>query len=378
LQELKRNGGELHLEMMKQLSDLETKISSNEKISRGYFGGFLHEFEEIVTSIYSSAIEKDMETILSSWRNAVTDFQKLKETCSEEQLQLLMKWEKKLNNYLVISINDLYAVKHSLHKVDQIHLFQNLEKHIEAINIVSLQRDIRDVIQELKVEKAAHHLCAIQALQKLETIVLDVNNAASITIEDVARLKTALETTKQDVIEGLEGRVQDIFTLLFDKVGLQKVEPVFAYILGIATGTPKYKVSSKEACKVAMDAKENASMRGVQERIYGNTRITTRYMAIPDYTPTQRDPNDAFFFKGDGTYNVKIQQRMNKFRELALPLVTEVCQKAIADAGIQVEDIGKLILVSSTGILSPSIDCDLIVALGLSRSVDRAVLSLDT
>lgn len=145
-------------------------------------------------------------------------------------------------------------------------------------------------------------------------------------------------------------------------------------MLGLATGNPKYKVSQKDAVKVALKAPGCESIRNVLERIYSNTRITSRYMAIPDYTPEQRDPKDEFFFPEDGTYSVPIQERLVKFKETAVPLVTEVCKKAIADAGITVDEIGKLVVVSSTGFLGPSLDCELIVSLGLPRNVDRALI----
>jgi len=148
----------------------------------------------------------------------------------------------------------------------------------------------------------------------------------------------------------------------------------YPYMLGLATGNPKYRVSQKEAVKVAMKAPGTEPIRNVLERIYSNTRISNRYMAVPDYTPEQRDPKDDFFFPEDGTYSVPVQERLAKFKETAVPLVTEVCKKAIADAGITVDEIGKLVVVSSTGFLGPSLDCELIVSLGLPRSVDRALI----
>jgi predicted naringenin-chalcone synthase len=72
-----------------------------------------------------------------------------------------------------------------------------------------------------------------------------------------------------------------------DKKVSKKDEPVYAYMLGLATGNPKYRVSQKDAVKVAMQAKGCENIRGVMERIYGNTRISHRYMAIPgEYTST--------------------------------------------------------------------------------------------
>ena len=63
-----------------------------------------------------------------------------------------------------------------------------------------------------------------------------------------------------------------------------------------------------------------------------------------------------------------------KLREKAVPLCTKVCQDAIAASGLQIEDIGKIVVVSSTGFLGPSLDCELIKSLGLWRGVDRSLI----
>merc|ERR1711988_93517 len=63
-----------------------------------------------------------------------------------------------------------------------------------------------------------------------------------------------------------------------------------------------------------------------------------------------------------------------KYKEVAVPLVTLVCQRAIDQAKIPLSDIGKLVVVSSTGFLGPSLDCALIENLGLSRGTDRSLI----
>ena len=55
--------------------------------------------------------------------------------------------------------------------------------------------------------------------------------------------------------------------------------------------------------------------------------------------------------------------------------MTDVCKKAIAEAGVSLQDIHKLVVVSSTGFLGPSLDCELIVSLGLPRSTGRKLIS---
>jgi alpha-pyrone synthase len=145
-------------------------------------------------------------------------------------------------------------------------------------------------------------------------------------------------------------------------------------MLGLATGNPKYKVTQKEALAVAMKAKGCDGIKNVLDRVYTNSRITTRYMAIPDFTPDQKDEDDDNFFPDDCTYSLPVQVRQEKFKEVAVPLVTDVCKRAIAEAGVSLDSIQKLVVVSSTGFLGPSLDCELIKTLGLPRSCDRALV----
>ena len=66
--------------------------------------------------------------------------------------------------------------------------------------------------------------------------------------------------------------------------------------------------------------------------------------------------------------------RLDKFKEKAVPLVSDVARRAIKEAGLDVSDISKLVVVSSTGFLGPGLDCELIKNLGLTRSVDRTLI----
>jgi alpha-pyrone synthase len=110
------------------------------------------------------------------------------------------------------------------------------------------------------------------------------------------------------------------------------------------------------------------------ENFYSNTRIATRYLAIPDFCPEQKEDGDENFFLGDGTFSIPIEVRLNKYRELAIPLVTDVCRRAVNDSGISMSNIHKLVVVSSTGFLGPSLDCELIKALNLPKTTDRSLV----
>ena len=147
-------------------------------------------------------------------------------------------------------------------------------------------------------------------------------------------------------------------------------------MLGLATGNPKYKVTQKDALAIALKAKGCDGIRNVLDGVYTNSKISSRFMAIPDFTPDQKDEDDDNFFPDDNTYCFPVQVRQEKFEEVALPLAIDVCKRAIAQAGVSLDSINKLVVVSSTGFLGPWIDCELIKALGLPRSCDRSLVGL--
>jgi alpha-pyrone synthase len=142
----------------------------------------------------------------------------------------------------------------------------------------------------------------------------------------------------------------------------------------MAIGNPPYRCRQQQALAIAQKVPGIESVRPVLERIYGNTRIGSRYFAVPDFTPDQAINGDPLFYPEDGSFQVPINVRLEKFKEKAIPLVIEVAQRAMADAGICPQDISKLVVVSSTGFLGPGLDCELINGLGLKRSVDRSLI----
>ncbi|CAM9583397.1 unnamed protein product [Choristocarpus tenellus] len=151
-------------------------------------------------------------------------------------------------------------------------------------------------------------------------------------------------------------------------------EKVYPVIVGMATGNPEYRCTQQEALSVAMKAPKVSSVKPALERIYGNTRINSRYFAVPDFTPDKASKDEPLFYPTDGSYEVDVHTRLNKFKEKAVPLVTEVAQRAVKEAGLSPSDISKLVVVSSTGFLGPGLDCELIRNLGLARSVDRTLI----
>jgi len=157
----------------------------------------------------------------------------------------------------------------------------------------------------------------------------------------------------------------------------------FPVIKGMATGNPKYKVSQKDALKIALQVPGCDGVKPILERIYGNSRISSRFMSVPDFTPGQlvsknkegqEEAEDALFFPEDGSFEMPVQTRINKFKEVAVDLCSDICRQAILDAGIDPSEITKLVVVSSTGFIGPGLDCELIQELGLRRDMDRSLI----
>ena len=168
-----------------------------------------------------------------------------------------------------------------------------------------------------------------------------------------------------------------IFLIVFfigSKPSKKRESKRYPIILGMATGNPQYKVTQEEALQIALKAKGCESIKSVLARVYTNSRINTRYMAVPDFTPNQKKDDDDLFFPTDNSYSLPVQVRLDKYKETAVPLVTDVCKKAIARSGVKLEDICKLVVVSSTGFLGPSLDCELIKNLNLPRNTDRSLV----
>eukprot|EP00612_Vaucheria_litorea_P004196 CAMPEP_0171462550 /NCGR_PEP_ID=MMETSP0945-20130129/6542_1 /TAXON_ID=109269 /ORGANISM="Vaucheria litorea, Strain CCMP2940" /LENGTH=411 /DNA_ID=CAMNT_0011989097 /DNA_START=288 /DNA_END=1523 /DNA_ORIENTATION=- len=153
-----------------------------------------------------------------------------------------------------------------------------------------------------------------------------------------------------------------------------KFEKVYPVIIGMATGSPPFKCLQKQALAIAQKAPGCASMRPVLERIYGNSKIASRYFAIPDFTPSKASKENTLFYPEDNSFEVPVNVRLEKFKEVAIPLVCDVAMQAIKEAHINPQDIKKLVVVSSTGFIGPGLDCEIIKRLEMSRNVDRSLI----
>lgn len=141
----------------------------------------------------------------------------------------------------------------------------------------------------------------------------------------------------------------------------------------IATGTPQHIVYQTDAAKFVSALYGAQAQQPQVDRIYKNTRIDTRHLAIDLLTDEVvrfcKEPNN-------------IKQRMQLYAECAIPLATEIAGKAIAiaaqraqadriDVAKIIESIGLIVFVTSTGFLAPGVDTKVIENLGLRRNIAR-------
>jgi alpha-pyrone synthase len=142
----------------------------------------------------------------------------------------------------------------------------------------------------------------------------------------------------------------------------------------IATGTPQHTVYQADAAQFVSELYGLGQHQERIEKIYKNTRIETRHLALDLLTDEVVD-----FCRQPGN----IKQRMDLYAEHAVPLATAVASKALAIATernrqerpgdtTKIEDeIGLIVFVTSTGFLAPGVDTKVIEHLGLRRNIAR-------
>jgi len=134
-------------------------------------------------------------------------------------------------------------------------------------------------------------------------------------------------------------------------------EKNIAKIISVATAVPKYKISQDDVGKMA--ARVFGASMGDFSRlapVYGNAAIETRYSCVPLEWYEKPCP---------------FSERNRLYQENAVNLLVEAGQKALARANLTFDDIDGLVIVSSSGIATPSLDALLMEKLHLKRNMER-------
>ncbi|CAM9399797.1 unnamed protein product, partial [Phaeothamnion confervicola] len=146
-------------------------------------------------------------------------------------------------------------------------------------------------------------------------------------------------------------------------------------ILGLATGNPRYRVTQLQALQFTQRVGKLFNAAPILERLYSGSQIQRRYLAVSDYTPDEAAPDDPPFYPADGSFSVGMERRCEKFRECALPLASEVGRRAMEEAGVRPQEVGLLVLVTTTGVGLPALDADLSRRLGLPQDAERTLMA---
>jgi alkylresorcinol/alkylpyrone synthase len=124
-------------------------------------------------------------------------------------------------------------------------------------------------------------------------------------------------------------------------------------IAGVATAVPRHALLQADA---ARRAKRLFPGLANYEGLFRNTGIETRYTCEP-----------AEWYEREHGW----EERTDVFLRHALDLLEDVARGAIREAGIELEDIGAIVVNTITGLAIPSLDAKLMNRLDLPASVER-------
>jgi alkylresorcinol/alkylpyrone synthase len=129
-------------------------------------------------------------------------------------------------------------------------------------------------------------------------------------------------------------------------------------LLSLATAVPKHILGQETVSETARHVFGMANVADLERMIavFGNAGINRRYSTVPV----------TWYEKPHGWTD-----RNNLYLEHALALIEEASRQALAEAGLKPEDIDQVVVVSTTGIATPSLDALLLNRLPLRSDVRR-------
>lgn len=129
-------------------------------------------------------------------------------------------------------------------------------------------------------------------------------------------------------------------------------------IIGVGTAVPPYRVEQAVARDFAAEYfRQYLPHMNRLTQVFRNAKIDNRYFVVPQ----------DWWRAGDHT----LQERNDIYLEAATALGMAAVENALRDAGLTPTDVDNLIVVSSTGMATPSLDARLINCLSMRRDVRR-------
>ena len=145
---------------------------------------------------------------------------------------------------------------------------------------------------------------------------------------------------------------------------LAETSPGLVRIENIATGVPEGLREQSDTAEVVSSLINSDEKQANRIRsLYKKTCINKRHMAVDPLSP-------------EFDTSMTIRKRMDLFMEHAVPLATRVSRQAISGSRVQSPDeVGLLVLVTSTGFVAPGADVAVARGLGLPASTSRTTVN---
>ena len=146
-------------------------------------------------------------------------------------------------------------------------------------------------------------------------------------------------------------------------------------ILGIGTAVPEHVIDQKETADRIAEALQDQPIiarfaKGIFRKCGVETRYTCEENLLAPSATCRYMPGTMAAAKAPVT-----KERMNVYREHALPLAMKAAQLALADGQADPSSVTHLITVSCTGQFLPGLDALLVRSLGLPEDVQRIPLT---
>jgi len=143
-------------------------------------------------------------------------------------------------------------------------------------------------------------------------------------------------------------------------------------IVSIATALPDYTSSQDTILNFMDEAYKDVDASRKLKVLFHHSGIKTRHSAIPDFSGS----GERILFPSTRELPV-VSDRMDVYKQKALPLAVKVARKAFENIGASIHDFGitHLITVTCTGLYAPGIDAELLQELDLPPDIFRTSLN---
>jgi len=143
-------------------------------------------------------------------------------------------------------------------------------------------------------------------------------------------------------------------------------------IVSIATAVPDYSSSQDTILNFMNEAYQDADASRKLKVLFHQSGIKNRHSAIPDFSGSC----ERILFPANRELPV-VSERMNVYKQRALPLAVKAANKAFENIGTSIHDFGitHLITVTCTGLYAPGLDTELHQELDLPPDIFRTSLN---